>query len=69
MPLQHSETLEDQRRSVRLCERPGDPEALAFARKHHDVIARFGRFPHRAAVLGRAAAAPSGAVARIGQDR
>ena len=32
----------------------GDEMMLAFAKKHHDVIARFGRFPHRNAILGRA---------------
>ena len=54
MPFQHSEHLGDQRRSVALFTALGDDYQLGFARKHHDVIARFGRFPHRNAILGRA---------------
>jgi uncharacterized protein (DUF924 family) len=53
MPLQHSEALEDQERSVELFRALGDDFSLGFAIKHRDVIARFGRFPHRNAVLGR----------------
>ena len=54
MPFQHSERIEDQKRSVALFTALGDDYQLGFARKHHDVIERFGRFPHRNAVLGRA---------------
>jgi uncharacterized protein (DUF924 family) len=54
MPFQHSENLEDQKRSLLLFAALGDDEQLGYARKHHDVIARFGRFPHRNAMLGRA---------------
>ena len=54
MPFQHSENLADQRRSVALFTALGDNYLLGFAKKHHDVIARFGRFPHRNAILGRA---------------
>jgi uncharacterized protein (DUF924 family) len=54
MPFQHSENLADQRRSVALFTALGDDYLLGFAKKHHDVIARFGRFPHRNAILGRA---------------
>jgi uncharacterized protein (DUF924 family) len=53
MPFQHSENLADQRRSLALFTALGDSYQLGFAQKHHDVIARFGRFPHRNAVLGR----------------
>jgi uncharacterized protein (DUF924 family) len=53
MPFQHSEDLGDQHRSVALFTALGDDEQLGFARKHHDVIERFGRFPHRNAILGR----------------
>ncbi|MBV8686713.1 MAG: DUF924 domain-containing protein [Alphaproteobacteria bacterium] len=53
MPFQHSEDADDQRRSLALFTALGDEDQLAYARKHHDVIARFGRFPHRNAVLGR----------------
>lgn len=53
MPFQHSEDIEDQRRSVALFTALGDDYQLGFAKKHHDVIERFGRFPHRNAILGR----------------
>ena len=53
MPFQHSEDLDDQQRSVLLFTALGDAEMLHYARLHHDVIARFGRFPHRNATLGR----------------
>jgi uncharacterized protein (DUF924 family) len=54
MPFEHSESLDDQRQSVLLFTRLGDPLFLDYAKKHHDVIERFGRFPHRNAMLGRA---------------
>lgn len=56
MPFEHSEFLNDQLESVRLFEqlaREGLAEPLPWAIKHHDVIKRFGRFPHRNAILGR----------------
>jgi uncharacterized protein (DUF924 family) len=53
MPFQHSETLADQVQALLLFTALGDARLLDFARKHHDIIARFGRFPHRNAVLGR----------------
>ncbi len=54
MPFQHSEELGDQRRSVALFTALGDDYQLGYAKKHHDVIERFGRFPHRNPILGRA---------------
>ena len=54
MPFQHSENLDDQRRSLLLFTDLGDEEQLRYARLHHDVIERFGRFPHRNTILGRA---------------
>jgi uncharacterized protein (DUF924 family) len=54
MPFQHSENLADQNRSMLLFTELGDPRSLSYAKKHHDVIERFGRFPHRNAMLGRA---------------
>jgi uncharacterized protein (DUF924 family) len=54
MPFQHSESLADQKRSLLLFNALGDPEQLRYAHLHHDVIERFGRFPHRNAILGRA---------------
>jgi uncharacterized protein (DUF924 family) len=56
MPFEHSERLVDQHESVRLFERlaaDGLEAPLDWARKHFDVVARFGRFPHRNAILGR----------------
>ena len=53
MPLQHSENLADQKRSVQLFTALGDNYLLGYAQKHHDVIERFGRFPHRNPALGR----------------
>lgn len=53
MPFMHSENVDDQRRCVGLFERLGDEDALRSARRHRDIIDRFGRFPHRNAVLAR----------------
>ena len=53
MPFQHSENLEDQKRSLGLYTALGDPQSLRFAKLHHEMIERFGRFPHRNAILGR----------------
>lgn len=53
LPFSHSETLADQERAVRLSEEAGDADAAKWARHHRDVVARFGRFPHRNAILGR----------------
>ena len=53
LPFMHSEELADQERSVALNEASGDGDAATWARDHRDLIARFGRFPHRNAVLGR----------------
>ncbi len=54
MPFQHSEELADQDRSMLLFTALGDAYQLGYAKKHHEVIARFGRFPHRNKMLGRA---------------
>jgi uncharacterized protein (DUF924 family) len=53
LPFMHSEDLRDLERCVALNSEAGG-EPLRWARHHHDVVARFGRFPHRNAVLGRA---------------
>lgn len=53
MPLMHSENLADQDRAVALFEAAGLDDNLRFARHHRELIRRFGRFPHRNAVLGR----------------
>jgi uncharacterized protein (DUF924 family) len=54
MPFQHSENRADQNRSQLLFTELGDAKMLHYARLHHDIIERFGRFPHRNAILGRA---------------
>jgi uncharacterized protein (DUF924 family) len=53
MPFQHSEDLADQDRGLLLFTDLGDQRQIDYARKHRDIIARFGRFPHRNAILGR----------------
>ncbi|MBS0216949.1 MAG: DUF924 family protein [Proteobacteria bacterium] len=53
LPFEHSEDMADQQRSVELATVLGDKELLRYAIAHRDVIARFGRFPHRNAALGR----------------
>ena len=57
MPLMHSEDLVEQEAALPLFERFSDPRTADFARQHRDVIARFGRFPHRNAALGRVSSA------------
>ena len=57
MPFEHSESLADQKRSLQLFTALGDDYLLGYATKHHDIIERFGRFPHRNAILGRASTA------------
>jgi uncharacterized protein (DUF924 family) len=52
LPLGHSESLADQERSVALNEALGEPN-LSHAKRHRDIIRRFGRFPHRNPILGR----------------
>lgn len=53
LPFEHSEELQDQDRSVAMFDVLGDKQYLQFAELHRDIIRRFGRFPHRNAVLGR----------------
>jgi uncharacterized protein (DUF924 family) len=53
MPLQHSESPRDQAESVRLNAMLGNDDVLKYAIAHKEIIDRFGRFPHRNAVLGR----------------
>jgi uncharacterized protein (DUF924 family) len=57
LPLEHSETLADQEECCRLTaaltELPQHAELVRYAERHREIVARFGRFPHRNAVLGR----------------
>lgn len=54
MPFMHSERLADQEKSVALYEAAGLKDSLKWACHHRELIRRFGRFPHRNAILGRA---------------
>jgi uncharacterized protein (DUF924 family) len=54
LPYMHSEALADQERCRDLCRAAGDAGILKYAELHADIVRRFGRFPHRNAVLGRA---------------
>ncbi|MDX1737711.1 MAG: DUF924 family protein [Alphaproteobacteria bacterium] len=54
LPMQHSEDLEVQRQSVELYLENGDNNTLDYAIRHKRIIEKFGRFPHRNEILGRA---------------
>lgn len=54
MPFMHSENLADQDLSVALFEAAGLENNVRFAKHHREIVRRFGRFPHRNAILGRA---------------
>jgi uncharacterized protein (DUF924 family) len=53
LPFEHHEGVEAQTRCVELMSALGDPELTQYAQAHKDIIDRFGRFPHRNAILGR----------------
>jgi len=61
MPFEHAEDLLAQERSLAsfgaLASESGDPGTVQWAEKHAAIIRRFGRFPHRNAILGRASTA------------
>jgi uncharacterized protein (DUF924 family) len=62
LPFEHAEDLGTQNESLRLFaqlerDAPEVGELLVWAQRHHDIIARFGRFPHRNAALGRSSSA------------
>jgi len=66
LPFEHAEDLAHQRTSVQLFQQlatdePGLADLVGWAQRHHDVIARFGRFPHRNAALGRTSSAEEAA--------
>ena len=54
MPFMHSEALADQLRCLELFRKTGDAANLKYAEDHADIVRRFGRFPHRNRLLGRA---------------
>lgn len=53
MPYMHSESPLIHEQAMRLFAQPGMADSLAFERRHQAIIARFGRYPHRNAILGR----------------
>lgn len=53
LPFMHSENIDDQEQSVRLFSQPGLENNLKWALHHRGIVRRFGRFPHRNAILGR----------------
>jgi uncharacterized protein (DUF924 family) len=53
LPFMHSEELADQQRAIALYRAAGDDAGVNWAKRHADIIRRFGRFPHRNAALGR----------------
>ena len=57
LPYMHSETLADQDQSVEFFRQAGLNDNLRFAEHHREIVRRFGRFPHRNAILGRESSA------------
>jgi uncharacterized protein (DUF924 family) len=68
LPFEHDETLASQRESLRLFKQleaePGGKSYYRFAVRHAEIIERFGRFPHRNALLGRVSSAEESAFLR-----
>ena len=61
MPFMHSEDPAKQARCIELADAMENEGLAKYARHHADIIARFGRFPHRNAVLGRVSTAEEAA--------
>ncbi|WP_445157095.1 DUF924 family protein [Halomonas sp. E14] len=57
MPYMHSESLKVHEEALRLFDQPGLEDSLRFEHLHRDILLRFGRYPHRNAVLGRESSA------------
>jgi uncharacterized protein (DUF924 family) len=58
MPFMHSENLKDQEEGIRLFSSiPGNDLTVSYAKLHREIIAQFGRFPHRNKILGRVSTA------------
>ena len=53
MPMMHSEKITVQEAALPLFKKYTSEKDYVYAKKHHEIIARFGRFPHRNVVLGR----------------
>lgn len=57
LPFEHAEDAAAQAQSVALFEKLGEDNFLDYAKRHKVIVDRFGRFPHRNAILGRASTA------------
>ena len=57
LPFEHQENADAQARSLELISALVDPELTKYALAHKDIVDRFGRFPHRNAILGRTSTA------------
>lgn len=68
LPFEHSEDIADQRESLRLMGQLADPMFANYAKKHFDIIDRFGRFPHRNEALGRTSRADEAAAIEEGRN-
>lgn len=66
LPFEHAEDLDAQRRGVALFQTMGLHDNAHWAQLHLDIIARFGRFPHRNGVLGRVSTAAEIAFLKAG---
>jgi uncharacterized protein (DUF924 family) len=53
LPFMHSESLADQHRAIAFYRAQNDADSLTWAERHAGIIRKFGRFPHRNAILGR----------------
>jgi len=53
LPFMHSESLVIHNEAVNLYQQLGNESSLAFELKHRDIIEKFGRYPHRNAILNR----------------
>ena len=61
MPMMHSEDIHIQKQSLPLFKTFTKPMTYDYAVKHHDIVERFGRFPHRNSILGRPSSAEESA--------
>jgi len=57
MPFMHSESLAVHTSAITVFERLADPDTLKYLHLHRDIIARFGRYPHRNDIMGRTSTA------------
>ncbi|WP_106477641.1 DUF924 family protein [Phytohalomonas tamaricis] len=57
MPYMHSESLAIHAQALALFDQPGLEDSLRSEHQHHDILQRFGRYPHRNAILGRISSA------------